>query len=280
MPELWTPPQRVWTPPPGLWGPPQTKRARHKRIRRPKLWAGFVQVCSNVGFGTPSSVQAIFASAQSTGDLNVVAVIIAVGTSGGTGAATSVTDSSGNYGTGGPGTGYSLVGSQEGYANTVYLYYAWNIVSAAANANTITVNVTGNSYFVEVVGAEYSGVLSTGNPLRTSNEAVNTFGTSDDPTVPLTSTLSSDLIVMYSSNFGWAGSPPLAAASPMVAEYTNSNGGQSFYTVYQDGFLSGGAVNPTATPASSVWCAAAAAFIAAPTSQLPNPYANAVWFDQ
>ena len=114
----------------------------------------FVQVNSAVPQTPQTSVTVKYTKAQTAGDLNVVVV----GWNDSTAQISSVADSAGNT--------YSLaVGPtvQTGTA-TQAIYYAKNIVSAAANANTVTVtfNTAANSADIRI--AEYAG-LDLANPV-------------------------------------------------------------------------------------------------------------------
>ena len=94
-----------------------------------------------------SSVNVVFSSAQNAGDLNV----IAVGWNDSTVAVSSVTDTKGNV--------YNLaVGPtiQSGLA-TQSIYYAKNIVAAAAGSNTLTVSFSGAAVSPDIRVFEYSG---------------------------------------------------------------------------------------------------------------------------
>jgi chitodextrinase len=102
--------------------------------------------------GTDSAsvnISATFAGAQSAGDL--IAVVIAA--NGGTApSVVSVTDTRGNV--------YASTGSVTTLANVggMVIYYAKNIVSAAAGANTVTVTLASPALNAAIRLAEYSGV--------------------------------------------------------------------------------------------------------------------------
>jgi chitodextrinase len=103
-------------------------------------------------YATPQAVQSVvtvpFAAAQFAGNLNVVVI----GWSDSTQQVMSVTDSRGNV--------YILAGAptvQTGIATQV-IYYAANIASAAAGANSVTVTFTGPAAFPDVRVAEYAGL--------------------------------------------------------------------------------------------------------------------------
>lgn len=114
---------------------------------------GFVQVNSVVP-QNGAQVTATFAKAQTSGDLNVVAI----GWNDATSKITSVTDSAGNT--------YTLaVGPtvQSGTA-TQAIYYAKNIAAAAANGNTVTVAFNATATYPDLRIAEYGGIDPT-NPI-------------------------------------------------------------------------------------------------------------------
>ena len=81
------------------------------------------------------------------------------------------------------------------------VYYAKNIVAAAANGNTVTVKLSAAAPLVDVRILEYSGV-DTVNPLDGSSAAVGNSATADAG--PLTTTNANDLLV------GARNGPPLA----------------------------------------------------------------------
>jgi hypothetical protein len=111
---------------------------------------------------TPQSLVAVrFTAAQQQGDLNVVVV----GWNDSTATVGTVTDSSGNV--------YQLaVGPtvQSGLA-TQSIYYAFNIVGAAANANTVTVTFNGSAAAADIRILEYSGIATT-SPLDVTAAAI------------------------------------------------------------------------------------------------------------
>src|SRR4029077_5727478 len=101
-----------------------------------------------------SSVAVRFKAAQQQGDLNVGVV----GWNDSTNSVASVTDSSGNsYQRAVGPTVYSGVATQ-------LVYYAANIVSAAAGANTVTVAFNGSAGIADIRILEYNGI-ATQNPV-------------------------------------------------------------------------------------------------------------------
>jgi hypothetical protein len=146
----------------------------------------YVQGIAGNGSSSGSSWSTTFASAQTAGNLNVVAI----GWADATRTVTSVVDSKGNT--------YTLaVGPARSTGNaTEYIYYAKNIVAAAAGTNTVTVTVSGTGTIVwpDIRVAEYSG-LDTSNPLDVAigNSGSGTTATTGN----FTTTNASDLIVGY-----------------------------------------------------------------------------------
>jgi hypothetical protein len=115
---------------------------------------GFVQVNYATPQGTQTPVTVTYTKAQTAGNLNVVVV----GWNDSTAAVSSVVDSKNNA--------YVLaVGPtvQSGLA-TQAIYYAKNIVGAAANGNTVTVTFSTKAVSPDIRIAEYSGVDPT-NPV-------------------------------------------------------------------------------------------------------------------
>ena len=112
---------------------------------------GFAQV-NNV-IDHPTSVSVAYGRAQTAGDLNVVVV----GWNDTVSSVSSVTDTKGNI--------YSLaVGPTRGTSLSQSIYYAKNIVAAAAGANTVVVNFNQSPAVPDIRILEYSG-LSTTSPL-------------------------------------------------------------------------------------------------------------------
>jgi outer membrane protein assembly factor BamB len=119
----------------------------------------FVQVNSATPQSNQSTVTVPYTKAQGAGDLNA----IAIGFDDSTSTITSVTDSAGNT--------YQLAAPlTRGTGMSQAIYYAKNIKSAAAGANTVTVQFAGAVPFADVRVAEYSG-LDTSNPLDTTASA-------------------------------------------------------------------------------------------------------------
>jgi glucose/arabinose dehydrogenase/PKD repeat protein len=143
---------------------------------------GFVQVNAAVPQSPQSSVAVTYGSAQAAGDLNVVVV----GWKDSTAAVASVTDSKGNA--------YSLaVGPtiQPGLA-TQSIYYAKNIVAAAANGNTVKVLFNAPAAFPDIRILEYSG-LDTVSPVDVTAAAAGSGAMSSSG--PANTTNANDLLV-------------------------------------------------------------------------------------
>jgi hypothetical protein len=200
--------------------------------------------------GTTQTVT--FGSTQTVGNLNIVAIWLAPSTGV---SITSVKDTNGN----GPSGSYKLAyhladgGTTDG---DLWLYYAWDIAAASAGANTVTATCSPTGSFnadVIVAILEEPGVKSSSDPLRIANGTIEN-GSVSTPTVSLTGTQSSDLIVGFSTS----DSGQSTAGSPLVAEVAQN------FTVLQDGFLAGGTVNVTSGPNDSLWNILAAAFEAIP----------------
>jgi hypothetical protein len=114
----------------------------------------FIQANSADPQATQATVTVNYTAAQLVGDLNVVVV----GWNDGTATVKSVTDTLGNV--------YNLAGTptvQSGTA-TQAIYYAKNILAAAAGANTVTVTFNSAAAFPDIRILEYSG-LDQNNPL-------------------------------------------------------------------------------------------------------------------
>ena len=142
----------------------------------------FVQL----NYATPqtpqSKVTVTYKSLQTAGDLNVVVVgwndsIATVG---------SLTDSSGNT--------YRLAVGPTVISGTASqaIYYAANIVGAAAGANTVSVNFSSAAVYADVRVLEYSG-LDPNNPLDVVATGTGNSGTTASPAV--TTTYANDLLI-------------------------------------------------------------------------------------
>ncbi len=134
-------------------------------------------------YATPQSAQSSvavpFTAAQQAGDLNVVVV----GWNDSTATVGTVTDSSGNV--------YQLAVGPTLYSGvaTQAIYYATNIVSAAAGANTVTVSFNGTASYPDIRILEYSGIAvsgaldvtaaATGNSSSASSGAATTTNAND-----------------------------------------------------------------------------------------------------
>ncbi|MFZ0636176.1 MAG: galactose oxidase-like domain-containing protein [Candidatus Acidiferrales bacterium] len=142
----------------------------------------FIQVNSATPSAASTSVPVVYKSAQTAGDLNIVVA----GWNDSTATIKTVTDSSGNA--------YTLaVGPtvQTGYA-TQAIYYAKNILGAAAKANTVTVTFNVGAIFADIRILEYSG-LNTTSPLDVTSAAIASTGTSNN-SGSATTTNANDLI--------------------------------------------------------------------------------------
>ena len=138
------------------------------------------------GYATPqtpqSTVSVKFAAAQVAGDLAVVVV----GWNDSTATVGSVTDSSGNT--------YRLAVGPTVQAGTASqsIYYASNIVAAAAGANTVKVTFTSPAVYADVRILEYGGI-DPNDPLDVIASGSGTGSTSS--TAPVTTTYANDLII-------------------------------------------------------------------------------------
>jgi chitodextrinase len=139
---------------------------------------------------TPStsqtSVSVTFTGAQTAGNLNVVAIGWEDST---THQIQSVTDTKGNV--------YTVAASKMVAGNdSLAIYYAKNIVSAPAGANTVTVTFNGSTAFPDIRIVEYSG-LDTANPLDVSVGAGGSGSLLNSGSV--TTTNANDLLIAANS---------------------------------------------------------------------------------
>jgi hypothetical protein len=131
---------------------------------------------------TPQSTVSVpFTAAQGSGDLNIVVV----GWNDSTATVGTVTDSSGNV--------YQLAVGPTVYsgAATQAIYYAANIVGAAANANIVRVAFNGSAVAADIRILEYSGIATT-SPLDVSAAAIGSSSTASSGAA--TTTNANDLI--------------------------------------------------------------------------------------
>ncbi len=194
----------------------------------------FVQV--NYKTSTAASSLAVaYSSAQTAGNLNVVAVMWGDTTK----AVSSVTDSNGNN--------YALaLGPTKATALTSAIYYAKNI---AGGSNTITVAFNGTAAYPNVNVLEYSG-LDTANPLDVSAASIGTGTTANSGSA--TTTSANELIV-------GAGNPSSVFTSPgsgFSTRVINQFGGISEDKIV----TSAGSYSATATLTSGTWVMQMAAF--------------------
>jgi IPT/TIG domain/Fibronectin type III domain len=141
----------------------------------------FVQGTSATPQSSQISVPVTFTAAQAAGDLNV----IAVGWNDSTATISTVTDKSGN-------TYTRAVGPTifSGFA-TQSIYYAKNIVAAAAGTNIVTVTFSTAASFPDIRILEYKGA-DPSNPVDVTAAATGTSATSNSGAV--TTTNATDLI--------------------------------------------------------------------------------------
>ena len=141
----------------------------------------FVQSNYGAPQSSPASVAVKYTAAQKAGDLNVVAV----GWNDSTAAVSSVTDSSGNT--------YQRAVGPTTVAGTVSqsIYYARNILAAAAGANTVTVQFSTGAAFPDIRILEYSGA-DLANPVDVTAGATGSGGTTNSGSA--TTTNATDLI--------------------------------------------------------------------------------------
>ena len=139
----------------------------------------FVQVNSATPQSDQSTVTVPFTSAQTAGNLNVVAV----GWNNTTSSVTSVSDSAGNT--------YAIAApTRRGAGLSQAIYYAKNIRQSASNVVTVTLDAS--TPFVDVRAAEYSGLDPT-NPFDVTASNAGTSATATSGTA--TTTSANELIV-------------------------------------------------------------------------------------
>jgi chitodextrinase len=135
-----------------------------------------------------STLSSTFTSAQTAGNFNVVAVGFGSNTAVGI---SSVTDSKGNTYTLAVGPTFTNWGGAA-TGGTTAIYYAKNIVAAAAGANTVTVTFAGAVGFPDIRMAEYSGIDTT-SPLDVTAASTGTGTLSNSGSVSTSN--ANDLLV-------------------------------------------------------------------------------------
>ena len=208
----------------------------------------FVQVRSTTPKSAQSTVALAYSAAQRVGDLNVVVV----GWNDASTTITSVTDTKGNV--------YALAagptvqpGPSGGGGLSQAIYYAKNIVAAAANGNSVTVKFSAAAPFVDMRILEYSGV-DTVSPLDGSSSAVGNSATADPG--PLTTTNANDVLV--AADTVWTSTA--AAASGFTARIFTNDGDLAADRIVS---VTGTYSAPTPLNASGPWVMQMAAFKAA-----------------
>ena len=142
----------------------------------------FIQVHSSTPQTPRSTVTVAYSTAQQAGDLNVVVV----GWNDSTATVTSVTDTLGNV------YAPAIAPTVQSGTATQSIYYAKNIVAAAANANTVTVKFSSAAVYPDIRIAEYSG-LDPNSPLDVAAGASGSSATSSSGSV--TTTYPNDLVI-------------------------------------------------------------------------------------
>src|SRR5262245_59720546 len=136
----------------------------------------FVQVNSANPRTSQSTVSAVYKSAQTAGNTNIV--VVGWGDTGH--AVVSVTDTKGNVYT--PAVGLT-VNTNGGISQTIY--YAKGIVAATANSNTVTATLNGAVAFPDIRILEYSGIDPT-TPIDVTSIGTGSGTTSTTPAVATT----------------------------------------------------------------------------------------------
>jgi hypothetical protein len=186
----------------------------------------YIQSNSSVTVANPVTV--VYSSAQSAGNLNVVVV----GWNDTTSTVSTVADTKGN-------TYHPAVAvAQETTVLSQAIYYASNIASAAASANTVTVTFNTTPSFPDVRIAEYSGVTTFDvGTSGTGNSAAPSAG-------PVTTTAAREIIVGAGMTQGI-----LAAGSGFNSRIVTGDG-----DLLEDEIVtSTGNYTATATQTSGVW---------------------------
>src|SRR5262249_21946773 len=214
---------------------------------------GFVQGKGAAPGGMQNSVSATFGSAQTVGNLNVVVI----GYSNGTRRVQSVTDTRGNT--------YVLAAGPTVNSAAQSIYYARNILGAAANANTVTVKLDGTSNYVDLRIAEYRGV-GTSAPLDKVASATGIGTTASSGFA--TTTYTNELLI----GAGYSGATITGPGAGYTRRVTTVN-----TNILEDRIVSAtGSYSATASVSPSVfWIMQMVTFRAATTADTQAPTAPA-----
>src|SRR5919109_3237603 len=205
----------------------------------------FVQVNSSSPTSA-SSVSAAYSSAQTAGNLN----IIAIGWSDVASALTSVADARGNV--------YKLAVSQASASGMTHaIYYATNIVAATAGTNVVTVKFSRSVSYPDLRILEYSGV----NTLDKTASAAGSGSTADSGGA--TTTVSNELLFGANYTFGTTS----AAGSGYTSRRITVDG-----DIVEDQVVSAtGTYHATASMSNKAWIMQLVTFSSAGQSQPPAP---------
>ncbi len=148
----------------------------------------FVQVVAATPQSNSTTVTVKYSKAQVAGDAN----ILAIGWSDTSASISSVSDSKGNV--------YTVAAPMvRGSATSQAIYYAKNIVAAAANANTVTVTFNQPAFAVDLRASEYSG-LDQSSPFDKTASGSGTSGNASTSSV--TTTFNSELVFGAGTTYG------------------------------------------------------------------------------
>src|SRR5919109_139848 len=205
----------------------------------------FVQVNSSSPTSA-SSVSAAYSSAQTAGNLN----IIAIGWSDVASALTSVADARGNV--------YKLAVSQASASGMTHaIYYATNIVAATAGTNVVTVKFSRSVSYPDLRILEYSGV----NTLDKTASAAGSGSTADSGGA--TTTVANELLFGANYTFGTTS----AAGSGYTSRRITVDG-----DIVEDQVVSAtGTYHATASMSNKAWIMQLVTFSSAGQSQPPAP---------
>jgi PKD repeat protein len=202
----------------------------------------FVQTNNATPQGSAPTVQVPFKSAQSAGNLNVVIV----GWEDLTSTVASVTDSMGNV-------YVKAVGPNSGARTSQSIYYAKNIKAAGANANTVTVKLSGPAQYPDIRVVEYSGV----DPVNPVDKVAAGAGNSALASTSSVTTSQANTL-LFASTMVWTHITGPGSGFTQRAMTYDGN-------IVEDRILSAtGSYNATAPMTSGDWVIQMVAFRAAP----------------
>lgn len=233
-----------------------------------------VQSASSTTTTGNTTMAATFASPITAGNwLGAVAVVFG---GSGTPSFTQVADSKGNGVSGKyvlPASG-SIISTPN--ATGCAIYYAENVVAAAAGADTVTLTGTNISAFCLFTVCEFSGIATSGSIDVANGASQNDGGASTTPTVNLVTTTANDLFI--GGCIGDNGQTVAGTVGGVAATLLSNGGGNGDITQYLISALAAGTRAFASGNADDGWTIIGAAFKPAGAAPaIPTQYPFGIW---